>query len=147
VRRWPWLLIGSALLNLFLIGVIVGGAWWVRARPPAGAAGALRLNAAGLSDEQQRTIRVALRPTRRALRPVVRESRAAREEAAALLRQPRPDRTALRAALARIRAADFRVRGATEDGAVDAVAALPAAERGRIADTLLRRGGRGRRAR
>lgn len=139
-RRTVIILLGvSVLLNLFLIGALAGGAVWLKARHPMIVAGSLRIAGAELPRSERRAFRAALRDTRHSMRPTRLAGRAARDEAAALLRQPSLDQQKLNAALARARAADFAVRAAVEQRAVAFAATLPQADREKLADAMERR--------
>jgi len=131
----------SILLNIFLVAAVVGGLVWVRAVHPMIAAGSIRIAGAELPLAERRAFRAALRETRREIRPVILARSQAREEAAALLRAPVLDQAALNAALARARAADMVTRAHLEARAVSFAAALPPADRARLAEGLLKRPG------
>lgn len=140
------LLVVSLLLNLFLAGALIGGAAWLHGRQPMIQAGSLRIAGAELAPAQRRAFRATLHETRRSMRPVIQQSRAAKREAADLLRQPVVDQAAVLAALARARSADTAVRAAVEQSAVAFTATLPPADRARVADAMVDRADNGRRA-
>lgn len=144
MRRLPLFLAASVLLNLFLVGAIAGGVIRLRHHRPMIMAGSLRIAGAELPDGERRAFRAAMQAARRSMRPALEESRASREQAAALLRQPTVDQPAVRAALARARVADAQVREAVELRAVAFAATLPPADRARLADAMARRAEKGR---
>ncbi|MDP9415223.1 MAG: periplasmic heavy metal sensor [Pseudomonadota bacterium] len=142
-KAFRTLLIISVMLNVFLVGVIAGGAFmWLRAERPAPTlaadmrGGRLRIAGAGLSPEYRRAFRAALRETRRESRPLILESRAGRQEAARLLSQPVVNRAAVEAALARARAADIALRARLEERVIGFAVALPAEQRKVLAEGL-----------
>lgn len=135
----------SVVVNLFLLGVLAGGAVWLRNTPSVIAAGSLRVIGAELPRAERRAFRAALRQTRAGVRGDIEASRTERRQAADLLRHSTPDRAAIVAALARARDSDLRVRAAVELRAVDFTLSLPPTDRQRVADAMTRRaeGGRG----
>jgi len=132
-------LIVSIILNLFLVGALVAGLISLRSGARMINAGSLRIAGAELPKAERRPFRLALRQARRAMRPVLLDARAARSEAARLLRQPTIDQAALVAALDRARADDMAVRAAVERRAVAYAATLPSADRAKLADAMQRR--------
>jgi uncharacterized membrane protein len=132
-------LIGSVLLNLFLAGALIAGAVWLQSGPRMIMAGSLKIAGAELPDAERRPFREALRDARRVMRPTIDESRAAKAQAAALLRQPDPDPRAILAALERVRVADAAIRAAVEQRAVAYAVTLPPAARAKLADAMTRR--------
>lgn len=143
-RGLQLLLIASLLLNVFIVGALIGAAvvWQREARPPTVALAAqptrLRLAAMSLSPPYRRQLRQHLAQTARALRPQVDEARAARLDAQRLLSAPTLDAAALRAALERARSADEAIRSRIEASLVDFAATLPQAERSALAQALQR---------
>jgi uncharacterized membrane protein len=135
-RKLQIALVVSLLLNLFLAGAVVGGAAWIKARQPMIAAGSLRIAGAELPAEQRRAFRAALRETRRSLKTTRQDEKAARTQAAALLRAPVLDQKALDAALARVRADDLTVRAALEQRAIAFAATLSPTDRARLAERM-----------
>ena len=87
---------------------------------------------------------MALREARRAMRPTLMDARKAKMEAATLLRAPTIDEVAVVAALDRARVADMAVRAAVERRAVAYAAALPLADRAKLADAMQRRASKSR---
>lgn len=127
----------SLVANLFLVGALVGGVTWIKSRPGIINAGSLRVAGAELPRDERRAFRSALHEARRSMMPTVQDGRKAREQAAALLRQPQLDQVALRAALARIRADDLTVRAGVEESAIAFAATLPPSDRARLAQAMI----------
>ncbi|WP_296651393.1 periplasmic heavy metal sensor [Paraburkholderia sp.] len=152
-RSWKALMVGSVLLNVFLLGAIAGGAWrWFAARgatetqvlsqaqtPPAPRV-ALRFATSGLTPERQQQFLDALRAARREGRDDARAAREDRREVLDLLAAPQLDRAALDAALAHTREADSALRAKVESGVADYAATLTPDERLKFADGLKRSG-------
>ena len=132
-------LIVSIILNLFLVGALVAGYESLRTGKLMLNAGSLRIAGAELPAAERRPFRQVLRQTRRAMRPTIDVSRAAKAQAAGLLRQATVDQAAVLAALDRARAADMTVRAAVERRAVSFAAGLPAADRAKLAEAMERR--------
>lgn len=133
------LLIVSVILNLFLAGALVAGVFSLRSGGRTINAGSLRIAGSELPSAERRSFRIALRQARRAMRPTLMDARAARIEAATLLRQPTIDQAAIIVALNRARAADMAVRAAVERRAVAYAATLPQPDRAKLADAMQRR--------
>lgn len=136
-RARLWLILSLAL-NALLVGVVIGGGWMVahqRGRPPA-----VKLRAAGdgLSPAQQPRFRTLLADTRSAGRPLLREARAARADAAMALVAPSYDATALAQALARARTADLALRQQREEAVARFAATLSVDDRRALAAGLRR---------
>ena len=132
----------SMILNLFLAGALVAGALSLRSGSRMIAAGSLRIAGAELPESERRPFRRALREARRAMGPLISRSRAAKAEAAELLRAPTIDQAGIMAALDRARVDDMAVRTAVERRAVAYAASLPLADRAKLADAMRRRAGR-----
>jgi len=132
-------LIVSVILNLFLAGALIAGIISLRTGGRMINAGSLRIAGAELPFAERRPFRAALRQARREMRPVIMNARAARAEAAALLRQPTIDQRAVVAALDRARDDDTQVRAAVERRAVTYAATLPPADRAKLADAMQQR--------
>jgi uncharacterized membrane protein len=138
----PWLL-GSLVLNLFLLGGIAGGAWhWWLAHgtvsvvaPPHG----LRFAGDELSAEQQRIYRQGLRDARRGAAAQIQAAREGRAQVLSLLAARSFDRAALAAALARTREADAAVRTGYETSVINFAATLTPEERQQLSIGLARR--------
>ncbi|TDQ80679.1 periplasmic heavy metal sensor [Paraburkholderia silvatlantica] len=144
-RSWKTLLVGSVLLNVFLLGAIAGGAWrWfaVRDEPQAQAAQrvALRFATEELSPERQQQFARTLKSSRREGSQYARDGRDGRREVLDLLAAPQLDRNAIDAALARTRAADSALRAQIESGVVDFAATLTPEERVKFVEGLEKRG-------
>ncbi|SDE33561.1 periplasmic heavy metal sensor [Paraburkholderia lycopersici] len=144
-RSWKTLLLGSVLLNVFLLGAIAGGAWrWVavhgepQARP--GQRVALRFATETLSPQRQQQFADTLKASRREGRQYARDGHEGRREILALLAAPQLDRHAIDAALARTRAADSALRAQVENGVVDFAATLTPEERTKFVEGLEKRG-------
>lgn len=132
-------LIVSVILNLFLAGALVAGFVSLRTGGRMINAGSLRIAGAELPVAERRPFRMALRQARRDMRPTVLGARAARAEAASLLRRPTIDQAAIIAALDRARDADTQVRAVVERRAVAYAATLPSEDRAKLADAMQRR--------
>ncbi|AMV44380.1 MULTISPECIES: periplasmic heavy metal sensor [Paraburkholderia] len=145
-RAWKFLLVGSLVLNVFLIGGVAGGAYqWFVAHGGATAAAqpqsrALRFAAEGLSAERQQQFVDALKDARREAREYARDGREDRREVLRLLAAPQLDRAALDVALNRTREADIALRSRVEQSVVDFAATLSPDERVKFAEGLRERG-------
>ena len=142
---WKTLLVGSVLLNVFLLGAIAGGAWrWfaVRGEPLAQPAQhvALRFATEELSLQRQQQFAQALKSSRREARQYARDGRDGRREVLDLLAAPQLDRNAIDAALTRTRTADSALRTQIESGVVDFAATLTPEERVKFVEGLEKRG-------
>ena len=143
LKRW---LLASLVLNLFLVGGIVGGAWrwWTAAEVPVHAAAAmqargLRYAADELSGEQRRAFRAGLRDARRDAAAAIEAARDGRQEVLRLVGAVQFDHAAVTAALARTREADMVARARFEASVVNFAATLSAADRQTLAGGLARR--------
>jgi uncharacterized membrane protein len=136
----------SIVLNLFLAGALVAGYVSLRTGGRMINAGSLRIAGSELPAAVRKPFRASLRQVRRSMRPAVVQARAAKAEAASLLRQPVVDQTAVMASLDRARAADMAVRAAVERRAVAYAATLPPGDRAALADAMQRRAERTPRA-
>ncbi|MBC8750877.1 MULTISPECIES: periplasmic heavy metal sensor [Paraburkholderia] len=145
-RSWKFALLGSAVLNVFLLGAIAGGAYqWFAAHganQPTAAQDqhALRFAAEPLSAQQRQAFIDGLKNARRDGRQYARQGREGRREVLRLLAAPQFDRAALDAALARTRAADSSLRAMVEASVADFAATLTPEERVEFADSLKLRG-------
>ena len=137
------LVIVSVVLNVFLIGGIVGGGYrWVAAQRSVAAQQGrpLRFAANGLSQERQQQFVDDLRQARRDGRAQAQDSRAGRLDVAQVLAAPQFDPAALDAALARTRNADMALRIRVEQTIATFAASLSPEERVIFADGLKRDG-------
>ncbi|CAG9259975.1 conserved hypothetical protein [Burkholderia diffusa] len=146
-RAWKFVLVGSVVLNVFMLGAIGGGAYqWFSTHPDLHGTGmpgqrtALRFAADGLSDARQRAFAAALKAARKDARDFAREGRDGRITVLDLLAAPQLDRPAIDAALERTRAADSALRGQVERSVVDFAATLTPDERAKFVDGLRRSG-------
>ncbi|HEX3382509.1 MAG TPA: periplasmic heavy metal sensor [Paraburkholderia sp.] len=145
-RSWKFALLGSVVLNVFLLGGIAGGAYqWFAAHganQPAAAQDqrALRFAAEPLSAQQRQAFLDGLKDARREGRQYARDGHEGRREVLRLLAAPQFDRAALDAALARTRAADSSLRAMVEASVADFAATLTPEERVKFADSLKLRG-------
>ncbi|EDZ99495.1 putative membrane-associated protein [Burkholderia sp. H160] len=143
---WKFALLGSVVLNVFLLGAIAGGAYqWFAARganQPATAQDqhALRFAAEPLPAERQQAFLDGLKNARREGRQYASDGREGRREVLRLLAAPQWDRAALDAALARTRAADSSLRAMVEASVADFAATLTPEERVEFAESLKLRG-------
>jgi len=137
------LVIVSVLLNVFLIGGIVGGGYrWVAAQRSVAEQQArpLRFAADGLSQERQQQFADDLRQARRDSRTLAQDSREGRLDVAQVMAAPQFDPAALDAALARTRNADMALRIRVEQTIATFAASLSPEERVIFADGLKRDG-------
>ncbi|CAG4911972.1 periplasmic heavy metal sensor [Paraburkholderia gardini] len=145
-RSWKFILVGSLVLNVFLVGAIAGGTYqWFATHGSTTAAAvaqqrALRFAAETLSPERQQAFIDGLRSARREGRQYAREGREGRREVLRLLAAPQLDRAALDAALARTRTADTTLRAQVESSVADFAATLTPEERVQFAESLKLRG-------
>ncbi|KAA1008251.1 periplasmic heavy metal sensor [Paraburkholderia panacisoli] len=144
-RTWKVVLMASLVLNVFLLGAIVGGAYqWFAAHgaiaPVLAQQRTLRFAAQTLSVERQQAFIDGLKNARRDGRQFAREGREGRRDVLRLLAAPQFDRAALDAALARTRAADSSLRAQVEGSVADFAATLSPEERVRFAESLKLRG-------
>ncbi|NPT42955.1 periplasmic heavy metal sensor [Paraburkholderia sp. 1N] len=145
-RSWKFVLVASLVLNVFLLGAIVGGAYqWFAAHGatvPALAQQrtALRFAAEPLPAERQKAFIDSLKSARREGKQFAIEGREGRREVLRLLAAPQFDRAALDAALARTREADSNLRAQVEGSVADFAATLSPEERVEFADSLKLRG-------
>ncbi|PZU07210.1 periplasmic heavy metal sensor [Sphingomonas sp.] len=129
------LLIGSLILNVFLVGAIGGGVWrWTHGY--GNRIGWRTQVADVLPPEQRRQFRAAMRQTALGARGLVIEGRQARAEAARLYVRPDFDAAAISTQLDRARAADVALRERLERRVVEFSAGLPVGEREKLAGAL-----------
>jgi len=146
-RGWKFMLVGSVVLNVFMLGAIGGGAYqWFSTHRGLHGAGmpaqhtALRFAADALPEARQREFAAALKAARKDGRDFAREGRDGRITVLDLLAAPQLDRAAIDAALDRTRAADSALRGQVERSVVDFAATLTPDERAQFVDGLRRSG-------
>jgi len=145
--RWKFLLVGSLVLNVFLLGGIAGGTYRLVAARGASVGTqaqqqqhALRFAAENLSAERQEEFIDGLKDARRDARQFARDGREGRREVLRLLAAPQLDRGALDDALARTRTADSALRAKVESSVADFAASLTPDERAKFAESLKQRG-------
>lgn len=141
-------LVASVALNLFLVGLLVGGAVVglrladSHAAQPAAQAGPgrapLALAAQGLRPERRPEFRAVLREALLATRPDIQRARALRREALATMDRPDFDPEDVAVALARARGLEVNARGQVEDAVIRYAATLPRAERAEFLEALRR---------
>lgn len=146
-RGWKVILVGSVVLNVFMLGAIGGGAYqWFSTHRGLHVAGmpaqhtALRFAADELTDARRQEFAAALKAARKDGRDFAREGRDGRITVLDLLAAPQLDRAAIDAALDRTRAADTALRGQVERSVVDFAATLTPDERAKFVDGLRRSG-------
>jgi uncharacterized membrane protein len=127
----------SIVLNVFLLGALIGGTVWLELSKPH-PAGTLQAAIQKLPEPELSDLRHALRDVRRDLRPTMIESRQARRDAADLLQQPKVDTVALLAALDRARTADIAIRTKLEQRIVEFAATSSPQIRQLLAEGLIR---------
>ena len=150
--KWKILVAVSLALNLFLIGLVVGGGAIVLAQlkeQRARQAPALMAVARELPPETREQVGTALRAAGREAGPDLREARRLRREAVSILQADTLDPAAARAALERSRAAEFRGRAKLDTAIVATFEDLDPETRKALAPAIMRRvmGGRGGHAR
>ena len=144
-RNMKWILAASLVLNIFLIGGIIGGAYhlfWADQTHVASVAPqrGLRFAADSLSAERQQTFRKTLRETRRDARSLIEASQKARSEVRRLMAEPAFDRHAVTTAINQVREADNAVRMRVEQSLVGFAETLSQPERQKLAEGLARQG-------
>lgn len=130
-------LVISVILNMFLLGTLVGGATWLdlsKRRP----FGTLQAASRRLPQPERDALHEALRGVRRDLHQTTIAGRQARREAAELLQQPKVDTAALLAALDRARAVDVAIRTKLEQRIAEFAAASSPQIRQLLAEGLVR---------
>ncbi len=111
------LIIASVVLNVFLVGAIVGGGLWLK-KARAGNGFSLAVAGRQLPEADRKAFRRALRQVRIESHQTIVDGQQARQDAAELLQQPSLDPKALSAALERARNADVTVRTRLEQAIV-----------------------------
>jgi uncharacterized membrane protein len=133
------LAIGLLFLNTFLICALAGAGFFYVYGNVSTSPSRLPLAGEQLPSKLRSEFQKALDNARRDVRSTGLEARQARTEAAALIGKPDLDRVALADALKRAREAEYAVRAATEEQAIDFVTNLSVDERRRLADGLIQR--------
>jgi len=136
-RRTMILLVASLVANVFLIGLIGGTVWhWTHDRG-MGFRGGWRMRVAeSLPQPQRQILRQAIHDTVRQALPRLRESGAARAEAARLFVQPQFDANAINAKLDQARVSDMQLRTDLEHRMIQFAATLPQDQRKKMAEAL-----------
>ncbi len=136
MSKWIWFaLISSLAMNLFIVGVVARSMWPSRYGAAGGGGGGIIGNmvayAATLPDDRRKVIRQGVPNERPMLtvRPLRKDVRAARQEAALVFRQEPFDREAFVAAELRVQAAETKLRQAVVQLAADMAGRMTAAER------------------
>lgn len=135
----------SLVLNVFLLGSIAGGAYWLsgplaQKRTEAAQQRGIRFAAADLSPERQKELRDALRKTRRESLPLIRDARDGRIDLAHVLAARDFDRHALDDALSHTREADVALRARIEGTVADFASTLTPDERLKLVGAMERYG-------
>ncbi|WP_448950383.1 periplasmic heavy metal sensor [Labrys neptuniae] len=130
-------LIISIALNIFLAGAIAGGLFLIETRKHAPRA-SLQTLGEQLPLPGRGAFRQSLRQARQEAHQTILDGQQARRDAAALLRQPTLDATALLAALERARNADVALRAKLEQRIVEFAATSSPADRAVLAEGLSR---------
>ncbi|CCV01591.1 unnamed protein product [Candidatus Paraburkholderia kirkii UZHbot1] len=135
----------SLMLNVFLLGSIAGGAYWLsgplaQKRAEAAQQRGIRFAAADLSPERQKQLREALHRTCRESLPLIRDAHNGRIDLAHILTAQQFDRKALDDALARTRETDIAVRARIEGAVADFAATLTPQERLKLVGAMERYG-------
>lgn len=144
-RSLKFTLLGSVIVNAFLLGGIAGAAyaWYAGGHGKVGApaqAHPLRFAANGLSDARQEAFADALKDARHDGKAFARAGHDGRQDVLGLLAAPQLDRAALDAALARTREADSALRARVEQGVADFAGTLTPQERAKFAEGLRENG-------
>jgi uncharacterized membrane protein len=135
---WPKVLLAvSLVLNLFVIGAVIG-VLVIRqhALAQAGAVDPVMSAANALPADKRDAFRAAMAARLQSLRPQLRDARIARRAAMARLQLEPFDRAAASADLARGRADDAAARGQVEEAILDFAATLPVDQRAALAKGL-----------
>lgn len=141
-KRLKTLLVVSLLLNVFLIGGVVGGLYqWSSHQPSTGTVvqHGLRQALAQLPDAQRHQLRRMLRETRLKNQTLIVASRQAHLDVIHRLQAPTLNRDALDADLDRARTADITLRTRVDATLADFAASLPADQRETLAEAIASR--------
>lgn len=138
MKRWHAVaLIGSIVLNVFLLGAIGGSLWsWTHDRGIGLRAGWRVRAADALPPDTGDAFRAEMRATVRGSMPLVLQARAARVEAGRLFVARRFDAAAVQAQLDRARAADVALRARLEQHLVGFAGTLPQDQRAALSGAL-----------
>lgn len=140
-QKFKWALIASLVLNVFLIGGMVGGAYKImHGGSFKNSANALRFAADGLSLEQKRAFKQTLRAAHQSALPLMQASGEARAAALKQLAATSFDKLAIENALARTREADRAVRIHMEEAVTGYAEKLSAEDRQKLAEGLAKVG-------
>jgi uncharacterized membrane protein len=137
------LLLASLLLNVFLLGCLLGGTYhlfWSDQALLGTAQRGLRFATEYLPEAEQQHFRSAMRQARYEARPMLKAGIEARRNVRALLQAPSFDRAAVSAEVAKVREADVAVRIKLEQSLIDFAAELSPEERAKLAQGLAKRG-------
>jgi len=131
------LLVASLVANVFLVGLIGGTVWhWTHDRG-MGFRGGWRMRVAeSLPPPQRQALRQTIHDAFRQAMPRLRESGAARAEAARLFVQPQFDANAINAKLDQARASDMQFRTELEHRVIQFSSTLPQDQRQKMAEAL-----------
>lgn len=140
MQKLKWVLAGSLVLNLFLIGGLAGGAYKMLHNNGAKNTTALRFAANNLSLEQKRNFIKAIQQARTSALPLQIKSAEARTEAINQISKPDFDRVAIEAALNKVREADKAVRLNVESALLDYAERLNPADRATLSLGLSKSG-------
>ena len=135
MSKWVWVaLIASLAMNLFIVGVVARSMWPSRfgaAGGGGGVVGNMVAYTATLPDDRRKAIRQGVANERPMLtvRPLRKDLRAARQEAALVFRQEPFNREAFVAAELRVQSAETKLRQAVVQLAADMAGRMTVAER------------------
>ena len=139
-QKVKWALVASLVLNMFLIGGLVGGAYKVMHNGVKNNPNALRFAADDLNAEQKKEFKQTLRAVRQSAWPLIQASGEARANALAQLAAPSFNKLAIENALARTREADRAVRIHMEAAVTNYAEKLNAVDRKKLAAGLAKAG-------
>jgi len=128
------------VMNVFLVGVLAGGAYVLVNYGRHTANSMLPLDVEQLPDAEQRAFQAILLANGRDSQTILQDRERARTEAGSLLSMPMFDKEALSAAFARVRGDDLALRTRVDQLAVEFAAQLPAKDRVLLARAFPQRG-------
>lgn len=144
INKLKWALIASVILNAFLLGGIVAGAYKMfgHGRPPFGerGGGPLHFAADELPMAQKKLFKKSMSESRSAALPLMKASGDARAEVIKQLSAPTLDKHAIENALAHAREADTAVRIHMEESLVHFAETLSAQDRQKLSEGLAKKG-------